>query len=72
MVWRVMNLRKVSYCSFVSSHTMVQEQMTGSTPVSDGRPSMAVMVGVVGALSAFYHDSTDIKDPVHARSRATA
>ena len=29
----------------------------------DAHP-MAVMVGVVGALSAFYHDSTDIKDPV--------
>ena len=24
---------------------------------------MAIMVGVVGALSAFYHDSTDINDP---------
>ena len=26
---------------------------------------MAVMVGVVGALSAFYHDSTDINNPAH-------
>ncbi|GIT49451.1 MAG: hypothetical protein Ct9H300mP14_13790 [Gammaproteobacteria bacterium] len=25
---------------------------------------MAIMVGVVGALSAFYHDSTNIKDPM--------
>jgi citrate synthase len=44
---------------------MVHEQMprfyTGFR--RDAHP-MAVMVGVVGALSAFYHDSTDIKDPV--------
>ena len=32
----------------------------------DAHP-MAVMVGVVGALSAFYHDSIDIKDPRPAR-----
>ena len=32
----------------------------------DAHP-MAVMVGVVGALSAFYHDSTDINDPHAAR-----
>ena len=31
---------------------------------------MAVMVGVVGALSAFYHDSTDINDP-HQRMIAS-
>jgi citrate synthase len=30
---------------------------------------MAVMCGVVGALSAFYHDSTDINDPRSARNR---
>ena len=31
---------------------------------------MAIMCGVVGALSAFYHDSTDINDP-HARMVAS-
>src|SRR5690606_29940604 len=31
---------------------------------------MAVMVGVIGALSAFYHDSTDIRDP-HQRMVAS-
>ena len=31
---------------------------------------MAIMVGVVGALSAFYHDSTDITDP-HQRDIAS-
>jgi citrate synthase len=32
----------------------------------DAHP-MAIMCGVVGALSAFYHDSTDISDPVHRK-----
>jgi len=48
----------------VTMHTMLHEQMnrfyTGFR--RDAHP-MAVMVGVVGALSAFYHDSTDITDP---------
>ncbi|SIO09344.1 citrate synthase [Rhodovulum sp. ES.010] len=48
----------------VTRHTMVHEQMhrffTGFR--RDAHP-MAVMVGVVGAMSAFYHDSTDINDP---------
>jgi citrate synthase len=48
----------------VTHHTMVHEQMsrffTGFR--RDAHP-MAVMCGVVGALSAFYHDSTDISDP---------
>ncbi|MGB7334460.1 MAG: citrate synthase [Salaquimonas sp.] len=47
----------------VTYHTMVHEQMnrffTGFR--RDAHP-MAVMCGVVGALSAFYHDSTDISD----------
>ncbi len=49
----------------VTYHTMLHEQMnrfyTGFR--RDAHP-MAIMVGVVGALSAFYHDSTDITDPV--------
>jgi citrate synthase len=49
----------------VTMHTMVHEQMhrffTGFR--RDAHP-MAIMVGMVGALSAFYHDSTDITDPV--------
>jgi citrate synthase len=48
----------------VVKYTMVHEQMTRfySGFRRDAHP-MAVMVGVVGALSAFYHDSIDIKDP---------
>ncbi len=48
----------------ITYHTMVHEQMKklfGGFR-RDAHP-MAVMVGVVGALSAFYHDSTDINDP---------
>jgi citrate synthase len=43
---------------------MVHEQMSPVLPGfrRDAHP-MAVMCGVVGALSAFYHDSTDINDP---------
>ena len=48
----------------VTMHTMLHEQMQyffrGFR--RDAHP-MAVMVGVVGAMSAFYHDSTDIDDP---------
>jgi len=48
----------------VTNHTMLHEQMhflfRGYR--RDAHP-MAIMVGVVGALSAFYHDSTDISDP---------
>ncbi|MDO5606609.1 MAG: citrate synthase, partial [Paracoccus sp. (in: a-proteobacteria)] len=48
----------------VTRHTMVHEQMhkffTGFR--RDAHP-MATMVGVVGAMSAFYHDSVDINDP---------
>jgi len=49
----------------IVNHTMVHEQMTRfySGFRRDAHP-MAVMVGVVGALSAFYHDSIDINDPV--------
>jgi citrate synthase len=48
----------------IVKHTMVHEQMIRfySGFRRDAHP-MAVMVGVAGALSAFYHDSIDIKDP---------
>jgi len=48
----------------ITMHTMVHEQLKNfySGFRRDAHP-MAIMVGVVGALSAFYHDSTDINDP---------
>ena len=48
----------------VTQHTMVHEQMHAFFRGfrRDAHP-MATMVGVVGAMSAFYHDSLDINDP---------
>jgi len=54
-----------TFCNLITRHTMVHEQMTRFyTGFRRDAHPMAVMVGVVGALSAFYHDSIDIKDPV--------
>src|SRR5499425_2702661 len=55
----------------VTRHTMVHEQMSRFFQGfrRDAHP-MAVMTGCVGALSAFYHDSTDISDP-HQRMVAS-
>ena len=49
----------------ITRHTMVHEQLSTFYRGfrRDAHP-MAVLCGVVGALSAFYHDSTDIADPV--------
>lgn len=54
----------------VTNHTMVNEQMQFFLRGfrRDAHP-MAVLTGLVGALSAFYHDVTDIQNPEH---RATA
>ena len=55
--------QKSSFDHTIKEHTMVHEQLarfyTGFR--RDAHP-MAVMVGVVGALSAFYHDAMDISD----------
>jgi citrate synthase len=52
----------------ITNHTMLHEQMTRFyTGFRRDAHPMAVMVGVVGALSAFYHDSTDIGNPDHRR-----
>ncbi len=52
----------------ITRHTMVHEQLKTfySGFRRDAHP-MAIMVGVVGALAAFYHDSTDINDPVQRK-----
>ncbi len=56
--------QKMEFERAITLHTMVHEQITyfyrGFR--RDAHP-MAIMCGVVGALSAFYHDSTDIDDP---------
>ena len=48
----------------ITRHTMVHEKLRGFYDGfrSDAHP-MAILCGVTGALSAFYHDSTDIRDP---------
>jgi len=55
---------KAQFETTITYHTMVHEQMINFYRGfrRDAHP-MAIMVGVVGALSAFYHDSTDINDP---------
>jgi hypothetical protein len=52
----------------ISRHTMLHEQLATFYRGfrRDAHP-MAIMCGVVGALSAFYHDSTDIADPEQRR-----
>ena len=57
-----------SFSTTISRHTMVHEQLRHLYQGfrRDAHP-MAIMCGVVGALSAFYHDSTDIADPDHRR-----
>ena len=54
-----------TFRNLITRHTMVHEQMTRFyTGFRRDAHPMAVMVGVVGALSAFYHDSIDIQDPM--------
>jgi citrate synthase len=57
---------KENFVARVTNHTMVNEQMQFFLRGfrRDAHP-MAVMTGLVGALSAFYHDSTDITNPEH-------
>ena len=58
--------QKADFVHRVTNHTMVNEQMQFFLRGfrRDAHP-MAIMTGLVGALSAFYHDSTDITNPEH-------
>ena len=58
--------QKTDFESTIKKHTMVHEQLTKfySGFRRDAHP-MAVMTGVVGALSAFYHDAMDFSDAEH-------
>src|SRR5262249_3393825 len=58
--------QKKKFVHDITMHTMIHEQISRfySGFRRDAHP-MAVLVGVVGALSAFYHDSLDINDPRH-------
>ncbi len=58
-------LQKEDFDYRVTHHTMVHEQMMRFFQGfrRDAHP-MSIMVASIGALSAFYHDSTDIRDPL--------
>ena len=58
--------QKIEFNNKITHHTMVHDQLARffNGFRRDAHP-MAVMVGVVGALSAFYHDSLDINNPQH-------
>ncbi len=62
--------QKFDFESTIKNHTMVHEQLTKfySGFRRDAHP-MAVMTGVVGALSAFYHDAMDFSDAEHRNIR---
>ena len=62
------------FTATITRHTMLHEQLSVFLTRRlrrDAHP-MAIMCGIVGALSAFYHYSTDISDPCIAESAATA
>ncbi len=63
--------QKDEFVGTVTRHTMVHDQLNRFFMGfrRDAHP-MAVIVGVVGALSAFYHDSLDIANPEHRKIAA--
>jgi citrate synthase len=63
--------QKKKFVHDITHHTMLHEQLLNVYRAfrRDAHP-MAVVIGVIGALSAFYHDSTDIGDP-HQRMIAS-
>ncbi|MDA1075618.1 MAG: citrate synthase [Proteobacteria bacterium] len=64
-------VQKSNFEDTIKHHTMVHEQLRNfySGFRRDAHP-MAIMCGVTGALSAFYHDSMDIDNPDHRRITA--
>jgi len=63
--------QKTEFVDTVTRHTMVHDQLTRFfTGFRRDAHPMAVLVGVVGALSAFYHDSLDINNAEHRKISA--
>jgi citrate synthase len=63
--------QKGDFVNIVTRHTMVHDQITRFfTGFRRDAHPMAVLVGVVGALSAFYHDSLDINNAEHRKISA--
>ena len=63
--------QKKEFVNTINKHTMVNEQLKSFLNGfrRDAHP-MAIMCGIVGALSAFYHDSLDNKNPKHSEISA--
>ncbi|HWA14512.1 MAG TPA: citrate synthase [Burkholderiales bacterium] len=63
--------QRAEFVNIVTRHTMVHDQLNNFFRGfrRDAHP-MAVMVGTVGALSAFYHDSLDLNNPAHRQISA--
>lgn len=62
---------KKQFTDRITKHTMVHDQLTNIFRGfrRDAHP-MAVMVGIVGSMSAFYHESIDINDPKNREASA--
>jgi citrate synthase len=62
---------KTAFSDLVTNHTMVHDQMHNFVRGfrRDAHP-MAILTGLVGAMSAFYHDSTDIHNAEHRKISA--
>lgn len=63
--------QKKEYVHNITTHTMVHDQLRNffNGFRRDAHP-MAIMIGVVGALSAFFHDHMDIRNPEHRQISA--
>ncbi|MEE9448043.1 MAG: citrate/2-methylcitrate synthase, partial [Arenicellales bacterium] len=63
--------QKQLFVDEINEHTLIHSQLdTFYRGFMRSAHPMAIMVGVVGALSAFYHDSTDVNDPQQRRLAA--
>ncbi len=63
--------QKEEYVHNITHHTMVHDQLRNffNGFRRDAHP-MSIMIGVVGALSAFFHDNLDIRNPEHRQISA--
>lgn len=63
--------QKTEFVAHIKNHTLIHEQMRSffNGFRRDAHP-MAIMMGVVGALSSFYHDTLDIHSPEYRQSAA--
>jgi len=60
------NDERTAFLDKINHHTMIHEQLVlFYNGFRRSAHPMAIMVGIVGALSSFYHDSLDIKNPEH-------